>query len=126
MSRRAFCGFALALAKLSALALTLALTLALATGCRGPAPSVLRQELRAPEAPGAPYRAIVTVMNKGGGEGQVAVTARLHAPGASATAAQAEAAVELGPRESLDVTIELRPSAPPPYELTVQVDYPPR
>ena len=40
-------------------------------------------------------------------------------------AAQGEMAVELRSLETLGVTIELRPVTPPPYELKVEVVYPP-
>lgn len=101
-----------------------ALALGLAA-CRGPDPVITRQELRAPAAEGAPYQAVLTLENKGGGEGELEVTARLQAQGTGKTAAQRAEKLVLRPHETLEVLIELRPTPPAPYALSVEVKYPP-
>lgn len=113
MNRRARKAFSLA-----ALALCL-------VACRGPDPAVLSEELEPPAAEGAPYRAVVTVENRGRGEGAIEVTARLRTRATGQTAAQRAEMVDLMAHEKVSVVIELRPALPAPYDLAVEAKYPP-
>jgi hypothetical protein len=104
------------------LAAALAISVA---ACRGPKPIVMSRELRPPEAEGAPYRAVVVIRNQGGGEGEIAMIVRLRSRASGQTAAAREETVDLAPHETQEVTIELRPTAPAPYDLAVEARYPP-
>jgi hypothetical protein len=93
--------------------------------CRGPDPAVIGQAIEPPASEGAPYKAAVTVENKGGGEGQIEIIARLRARATGRTAAQRSEMVDLLPHEKLEVILELRPALPAPYDLSVEASYPP-
>jgi len=105
-------------------ALLLALTVSLAA-CRGPAPAVVRQELRPPLTPNDPYTLVVTIENQSAGEGQAEVTARLHSKNTHETAAETSQPVTLQPHETVQIVLELRPSAIGDYDATVEAQYPP-
>jgi hypothetical protein len=94
-------------------------------GCRGPDPAITRQELRPPAAEGAPYQAVLTVENKGGGEGEIAITARIRARATGQTAAQRAETLDLLPHETTEVILELRPTVPAPFDLSTEARYPP-
>lgn len=106
--------------------LSLAL-LFLLTGCAaaGPQPTVIGQELRPPDSERAPYQLIVTIKNASGGEGEIAVVARLRVRVTGVIAAQADQTATLPPRETLQLTFDLRPAAPGPYDVSVEATYPP-
>jgi hypothetical protein len=105
--------------------LTLMLLLPGILGCAGPRPVVTRQELRPPESPGGPYTLFVSVTNRGRGEGQADVIARLRSRATGRTEAQANEQVDLKPHETVPVALQLRPPAPGDYDATAEVHYPP-
>jgi hypothetical protein len=95
------------------------------SGCSGPHPEVLGEELRPPESAGGPYLLVVKLANRSSGEGEVELTARLHPRGSKETAAEASQEVDLQPHEQVSVTIPLRPANAADYEPAVEAQYPP-
>jgi hypothetical protein len=103
--------------------LLLALSMSLAA-CRGPDPTVVRQELRPPLTPNDPYTLVVTIENRSGGEGQAEVIARLRSKATHETAAETSQSITLQPYETVQMMLELRPSAIGDYDATVEAQYP--
>jgi len=97
----------------------------LLAACYGPAPVVVRQELRPPASPSEPYALVVTLENQSGGEGQAEIIARLRSKSSGSTAAQTSETVELQPHETVQVVLELQPGAPGDYAADVEAKYPP-
>jgi hypothetical protein len=110
--------------RLAAAALLLIYLPALA-GCPGPKPVVVRQELHEPERPGEPYRLVVEIENRGRGQGEAEVIARLHPRGSAETVAQETQPVQLNGRETARIEIPLRPTGPGPFDAEVEAQYPP-
>jgi len=94
-------------------------------GCFGPDPVVVRSQLQAPTAPDQPHHLVITLQNRGGGEGGVDVIARLRARATGETVAQANQEVDLTAHEMLTTTLDIEPSGPGPYDISVEVRYPP-
>ncbi len=92
--------------------------------CFGPKPTVLGHELRPPEQPGQPWVMYATVKNRGRGEGQVAVTARLLDPRTGDVVAEGERTAQFRGHETITVAIELQPSTNGPFEEQVEAEYP--
>jgi hypothetical protein len=95
------------------------------TGCPGPKPVVVRQDLHEPERPGEPYRLIVEIENRGRGEGEAEVIARLRPRGSAETAAQETQPVQLNGHETARIDIPLRPTGTGPFDAEVEAQYPP-
>lgn len=95
------------------------------TGCYGPTPVVTRQELQPPQTPDGPYTLVITLQNQSGGEGQAQVIARLRSKASGETAAEGDQTVDLKPRETTQVLLQLQPPAPGDYDATVEAQYPP-
>lgn len=93
--------------------------------CFGPDPVVLRSTLQPPESPGQPHLLIVTLQNRGGGEGGIEVIARVQVKATGATVAQANDNIDLKAHETLTATLEVDPSSSGPYDISVEVRYPP-
>jgi hypothetical protein len=97
----------------------------LMTGCLGPKPTVVTHELREPQQPGDPYVMLVTVHNRGRGEGEISVTVSLRVRGGSDVVATGQEDVQLRGHATAQVAIELHPGAPGPYDAQVEAVYPP-
>lgn len=97
----------------------------LLAGCLGPRPEVIGRELRPPQQPGDPYVMIVTIKNRGRGNGEVSVDVALKSPATGVTVAAGDMQVQMKGHETTQVAIELRPGAPGPYEESAEVSYPP-
>jgi hypothetical protein len=69
---------------------------------------------------------VVTVENRGGGEGQAVVNVKLRSRATGETVATADQTADLKAHETAQVTVELRPAAPGPYDEMVEVQYPAR
>ena len=93
--------------------------------CRGPRPAIVSRQLLPPESPAAPYIALVTIRNTGGGEGQVEAIARLRSAVQGQTVAEAARQIDLSPFETVQVRFELRAPAAGHYELVTDAKYPP-
>lgn len=93
------------------------------TACRGPRPTVDRQQTVAPARPGEPYTVIARLRNDGPGEGQVDVEVRLVAD--DGTTYRQSRKVDLEAHERTVVTVRI--AAPAGHYVTqVNVRYPPR
>lgn len=110
--------------KIGSFALLVLVGLLLAS-CYGPSPQVVSHKLVPPEAKGSPYILAVTVRNVGGGQGQVDVQGKLNSKRTGKTVASGDELVELQPRETQQVEIQLNPVAKGPYKQLVKVQYPP-
>lgn len=95
-----------------------------ASACLGPKPTVLSHELQPPEQPGQPWVMYATVENRGRGEGQVAVTARLIDPATGDVLAENEVTAQFLGHETITVAIELQPQTDGPFEEQVEAEYP--
>lgn len=104
--------------------LLIACALAL-VGCLGPRPTVVGHELRPPQQPGDPYVMIVTIKNRGRGNGEVSVDVALKSPDTGVTVAAGDKQIQMKGHETTQVAIELYPGAPGPYEASAGVTYPP-
>jgi hypothetical protein len=111
--------------KRTAIALALLAVAPVLAGCPGPKPVVVRQQLQEPEKPGEPYRLVVEIENRGAGEGQAKVVARLCPRGGGETVAQATQEVDMRGRETVRIDLPLQPTRPGPFDATVDVGYPP-
>lgn len=94
-------------------------------GCFGPDPVVVHSRLQPPTAPDQPHHLIIALQNRGGGEGGIDVIARLRVRATGATVAQANQEIDLTAHEMLTTTLEIEPSGPGPYDISVEVRYPP-
>lgn len=95
-----------------------------AAACFGPKPTVLSHELEPPEQPGQPWVMYATVENRGRGEGQVAVTARLIDPTTGDVLAENEVTAQFRSHETITVAIDLQPPMDGPFEERVEAEYP--
>ncbi len=93
--------------------------------CFGPDPVVVRSALQPPQSPDQPYLLIITLQNRGGGEGGTEVIARVRARATGETVAQVNDNVDLKAHETLTTTLDVQPSGPGPYDISVEVRYPP-
>ncbi len=89
----------------------------------GPDPAVVSQRLL--QERGGSYVVLVGIQNRNGGQGQVAVTARLVTRASGETAAETTEYVSLDPHERVALRIQLEPAARGPYRPSVKVRYPP-
>jgi|GEM_PF-6999607 len=96
-----------------------------ATGCFGPHPRIVHQELRPPAGPGRPCLLTVTVSNDSRGEGQAEVTSRLR-DARGAVVGQASRDFDLAPHETVSVVLEIQPAGPGPYHAESDVKAPPQ
>ncbi|MEW6270336.1 MAG: hypothetical protein AB1689_13685 [Thermodesulfobacteriota bacterium] len=107
-----------------AAAWALAAGLALAA-CRGPEPQVVRHDVQT-SADGRTVRVAALLENRGGGSGQVAVTATLSERASGLVVGRAEREVELAPHErqavAIDVPLAHGPAPLDPAQLEVHVD----
>ncbi len=106
------------------MASAIVLILATTAACFGPKPTVLTHELQPPEQPGQPWVLYATVENRGRGEGQVAVTARLLDPETGDVLAENETTAQFRGHETITVAIELQPPTDGPFEEEVEAEYP--
>ncbi len=108
--------------------LTLVAVVAAATlwvlNCSGPQPEVGAVRLVEPAVPGGPYRVEALIQNRSWGEGEVALTLRLHDP-ANGRTIQTDRKVALRGNETTLLVTEIQ--APPgTYRAEVEATYPPR
>lgn len=92
--------------------------------CFGPRPRIVHQTLTPPADKGGAWLLAVTVANDGPGDGAAQVTSRLR-DARGAVVAQEQREVDLDPRETVTVTLEMRPAAPGPYRPESNVQAPP-
>lgn len=92
--------------------------------CFGPKPTVVSHELQPPEQPGQPWVMYATVENRGRGEGQVAVSARLLDPETGDVLAENEITARFQGHETITVAIELDPPTDGPFEEQIEAEYP--
>ncbi len=96
----------------------------LTAACFGPKPTVVSHELSPPEQPGQPWVMHAMVKNRGSGEGQVAVTARLIDPQTGTVVSANETTVIMQGHETTMVAIDLQPPTDGPFDEEVEAEYP--
>jgi hypothetical protein len=98
---------------------------ALLVGCGGPRPAIERVE-GIPQTEGR-VRVVVTLQNRSGGDGQVAVTVTLRDRASHAVVGRQEWPVDLHPRERVTLAVDMVAGGPPGAEITAEAvaRYPP-